>query len=218
MVYGNIILNEKYIFNTEDIFYNKDKFDSGEINICFITGQSGSGKTTMAKNMGTENVYNLDDVLDNKSRFSMDELKEYGDLIYSFFNGIGKKYYIDREDIPKEFDSCQKYMQQLIYTFVAYSMLYAKYHQKDKFVVEGVWLYCIPPDCFGECKNCAVCIKGTSGLVSMIRSFKRNNKGKTLKDKFENIVKGWKDYILFFLDEKYIKKYVDYFSKLESNN
>ena len=42
------LLEEKYIINEKDIYYNKDKFDSKEINLCFITGHSGSGKSTMA--------------------------------------------------------------------------------------------------------------------------------------------------------------------------
>ena len=66
-VYGNIII-ENYIKNEPDIYYNKDKFDSGDINLCFITGHSGSGKSTMGRNMSDNNieVYELDDVFANK--------------------------------------------------------------------------------------------------------------------------------------------------------
>ena len=46
---GIIRVNEKYIFSEKDGFYNFDKWDSGESNIMFITGLSGSGKTTKAK-------------------------------------------------------------------------------------------------------------------------------------------------------------------------
>ena len=85
--------HEGYVMNEEDIYYNKDKFDSGEINLCFITGHSGSGKSTMGNNMQKDNVehYDLDDVVANKMHFTMANLKEYGDLIYSFFSGPGKK-------------------------------------------------------------------------------------------------------------------------------
>ena len=38
------LYNEAYVKNVKDIYYNKDQFDSGEINLCFITGHSGSGK------------------------------------------------------------------------------------------------------------------------------------------------------------------------------
>ena len=40
----NDTLNESILINEDDIYYNKNKFDSGEINLCFITGLSGSGK------------------------------------------------------------------------------------------------------------------------------------------------------------------------------
>lgn len=37
-------ITEGVIMNQPDIYYNKDKFDSGDINLCFILGHSGSGK------------------------------------------------------------------------------------------------------------------------------------------------------------------------------
>ena len=42
------IMSEGYFETKEDAIsiYNKDKFESGEINLCFITGHSGSGKST----------------------------------------------------------------------------------------------------------------------------------------------------------------------------
>ena len=75
-------INEGYIKSDKDIYYNKYKFDSGEINLCFITGQSGSGKTTMAGKM-TNDFIRLDDLAQN-DLFSDENLKEYGNLIYSF--------------------------------------------------------------------------------------------------------------------------------------
>ena len=47
---------EGYIKDTKDIYYNKDKFDSGEVNLCFITGLSGSGKSTMGRSMSSKNI------------------------------------------------------------------------------------------------------------------------------------------------------------------
>ena len=50
-IYGQSIFNEGYLINEKDIYYNKDKFDNGIIKLCFVTGLSGSGKSTMAKHM-----------------------------------------------------------------------------------------------------------------------------------------------------------------------
>ena len=87
------IILEDYFVDKKDIYYNKDKFDSGEINLCFITGLPGSGKTTMGKTMQSGNieVYELDDIISNWN-FSDANLKEYGGLVYSFFKGPGKMY------------------------------------------------------------------------------------------------------------------------------
>ena len=80
-------LNEGFIINQKDIFYNKEKFDSNKINICFITGHPGSGKTSMAKKLSLENknieYCELDKVITNWD-LSEKDLKENGDLIYSF--------------------------------------------------------------------------------------------------------------------------------------
>lgn len=91
--------DESVIKNQEDIYYNKEKFDSGEINLCFITGHSGSGKSTMGRDMQQHGIehYELDDLMFIKDHFTMANLKEYGGLIYSFFDGPGKKYYVTKQ-------------------------------------------------------------------------------------------------------------------------
>lgn len=176
-IYGNFIL-ENYIKNEPDIYYNKDKFDSGEINLCFITGHSGSGKSTMARNMSNDIIeyYELDDVYANKINFTMENFKEYGDLIYSFFKGPGKKYYYTKEDIDN--GSVKKYEgdydRDLIVDFVNYTKHFAKSHKNKKYVIEGIWIYLfIEPE---ELKDYAVYIKGTSRLISDIRAAKRDSK------------------------------------------
>ena len=62
---------EGYFKSDKDIYYNKDKFDSGEINLCFITGLSGSGKSTMGRGMSSKDVehYEMDDVICNDNFF-----------------------------------------------------------------------------------------------------------------------------------------------------
>ena len=209
--YRVVHINEGNMFNTKDIYYNKDKFDSGEINLCFITGHSGSGKSTMAKNMAIDEIeyYELDDVIFNKEKFSMENFKEYGDLIYNFFNTVGKKYFVTAKECRDgRFDNIN-YEKELITKFIDYSINYAKSHKNNKFVIEGIWLYLyIEPE---KLKDCAVYIKGTSALISRIRATKRdfkNMEDKSIKNKLNYI----KNNIGFILDEKYIKKYRNYFS------
>ena len=81
-------MKEAYIFNKKDIYYNRNKFNNGETNLCFITGQSGSGKSTMGKYMqGRCEVYDLDDVVWNKESFTMDNFKEYN----RYFENVKRK-------------------------------------------------------------------------------------------------------------------------------
>lgn len=222
---------EGYVMNEKDIYYNKDKFDSGEINLCFITGHSGSGKSTMGNSMQKDNVehYDLDDVVANKMHFTMSNLKQYGDLIYSFFSGSGKKYFYTPDDVKsgkvKEVDF---YEEQLIDDFVDYAIKYAKSHKNIKFVLEGVWLYeFVEPS---KLKDYAVYIKGTSALISTIRAASRDSKEDypDKKDKVKRFKSWWGRFkVLFyggigsddngFAIEKKIKKYRQYFSKLEKD-
>ena len=220
---GGSSMNESNIINQKDIYYNKDKFDSGEINLCFITGHSGSGKSTMARSMQNSKVehYELDD-LNQNYKFTDENLKEYGDLIYSFFKGPGKKYrYHSYEDMQNctnplddsgdEFDKCVNR------DFVKYVMKYANSHKNTKFVIEGIWLYFFfKPE---ELKDYAVYIKGTSRILSAFRAAKRDSKDADSKTKrFLYSIKGTIStlYNKYSIEgEKLINKYRDYYGKLE---
>ena len=212
-------IQESKVFNKEDIYYNKDKFDSGEINLCFITGHSGSGKSTMAHGMEGSKIeaYELDDVIFNWN-FSDSNLKEYGDLIYSFFKGPGKRFrYTSKKewDEDKQWDNKDEYKDgyevSLITAFVNYTMQYAKAHKDTKFVLEGVWIFqFINPS---DLDPYAVYIKGTSMLISQIRAAKRDSKealsgfGRA-KAITKQIVGNFK---LYMMDEKKINAYRSHF-------
>lgn len=219
-------LEEKYIMNDKDIYYNKDKFDNGEINLCFITGHSGSGKSTMGRNMQSNNIehYELDDLQSIKDHFTMQNLKEYGDLIYSYFSGRGKKFYISYKEIYDNNIPISEYEDILFKDFVKHAMTYSKSHKNKKFVIEGVWLFCAdennkPYFSPEEFKDYAFYIKGTSAIVSKhraaLRDAKENSNGnklKTIKGYISNMVrKNWKWYMI---DEKRINVFRNYFSKL----
>lgn len=206
--------DESVIKNQEDIYYNKEKFDSGEINLCFITGHSGSGKSTMGRSMQDEGRiehYELDDLIFVKDHFTMENLKEYGGLIYSFFKGTGKKYYLTKDEalaLPEE-----EYDNKIFVDFIKYAKQYAKNHENKKFVLEGVWLFnsrWFKPE---EFIDYAFYIKGTSMIISLYRAAKRDNieDGKLDRKRWaEQIVSEWPRYIK---DEKDINRFVKFFSK-----
>ena len=217
----SVEIEEKMLVDSKDIYYNKDKFDSGEINLCFIVGHSGSGKSTMARGMVDGDkieYYELDDVVLNKISFTMENLKEYGDLIYSFFKGPGKKYYYTEEDRKtgkvKGIDGY--YEEKLIKDFINYAISYTKTHKSKKYVIEGIWILdFIEPSLL---KDYAVYIKGTSFIKSTFRAANREVKNASAGD---NRLKLWFDRatnLKIFVDlEKELKMYRDYFSKLNIN-
>ena len=218
-------LQENYLINSKDIYYNKDKFDSGEINLCFITGLSGSGKTTMGNEMEKNNIehYQLDDLLFIKDHFTMQELKKYGDLIYSFFKNEGKKFYLSLEEVKEKKLPGSEYEDNLFPNFVHYAMKYAKLHKNKKFVIEGVWIFYngeneTPYFNPSEFKNYAFYIKGTSMIISKHRSSLRDakydssNKKEVLNNYLNNFIKrNWDQYKL---NEKRINEFRNYFNNL----
>ena len=219
-------LNEAYLRNLPDIYYNKDKFDSGEINFCIITGLSGSGKTTMGRSYQDKKntqVYELDDLLCIKDHFTMNDLREYGDIIYKFFSGPGKKYYVGDKDgsLDRALKSTlhNHYEDKMFKDFVDYAKQYAKSNKNEKIILEGVWFYV--PECGFNPKDyedSAVYIKGTSMVLSHIRQAKRDaSDGDTKVERSLAFIKqilslkkwGW-----FLADEKDLKVWRDYYSKL----
>lgn len=214
------VLNESILINEKDIYYNKDKFDSGEINLCFITGLSGSGKSTMGKDMQSHGIehYDMDDLQVIADHFTLDDLKKYGDLIYSYFTGEGKKFYVTYKELKDNQVPESEYEDKLFPGFVQYAMKYAKAHKDKKFVLEGVWLFqkkWFNPD---EFKDYAFYIKGTSMIISHIRAAKRDSSDAESKFKkklaFINcMAKNWKWYII---DESQVNKFRKYFKDLMS--
>lgn len=213
-------LNESILINEKDIYYNKDKFDSGEINLCFITGLSGSGKSTMGRDMqshGVEN-YELDDLWIVADRFTFDDLKKYGDLIYSYFTGEGKKFYKTLKEVKDEQIPSSEYEDKMFPGFVHYAMKYAKVHNDRKFVLNGVWLYnekWFTPD---EFKDYAFYIKGTSMIISHIRASKRDSKdaGSEFKQRLDFIKRVTREWKWEIIDERSIRKFRKYFKDLMS--
>ena len=201
--------NEKYAVSEPDLYYKEDSFNSGDTNICFILGHSGSGKSMMARTLEGDDIdhIELDDLLLTKDHFTMDELKDYSDMFYSFFNGEGAKYYIgveERDSIPKE-----EYEDKVFLDFVDFAMDYAKQHRKKKFIIDGIWIYLYFEDP-SKFEDYAVFIKGTSFLKSKIRVMKREKqRGKdAVQERKQMFGRETRNYLL---DEDKIDKYREYF-------
>ena len=203
--------NEKLMLSEPDLYYKEESFNSGDTNICFILGHSGSGKSMMARTLEGEDIdhIELDDLLLTKDHFTMDELKDYSDMFYSFFTGEGAKYYIgieERDSIPKE-----DYEDKVFIDFVRFAMDYAGQHRDKKYIIDGIWIYLYFDDpSFFE--DYAVFIKGTSFLKSKIRTMKREMQRdkETLQDRKQMFGREVRNYLL---DEDKINSYRLYFGK-----
>ena len=208
---GRQLLTEKFVYSEPDLYYNEDSFNNGDTNLCFILGHSGSGKSMMARTLEGDDIdhIELDDLLLNKDHFSMDELKEYSDMLYNFFAGEGKKYYIginERDNISKE-----DYEDKIFIDFVRFAIDYSKKHKEKNYIVEGIWIYLYfdDPSVFSDY---AVFIKGTSFLKSKIRATKRElqRDKEALHDRKNMFGREARNYLL---DENKIDKFRDFFKE-----
>lgn len=221
----NASLLEGFLKSDKDIYYNKDKFDSGEINLCFITGLSGSGKSTMGRNMSSKNIehYEMDDVICNDN-FSDGNLKEYGGLISSFFKGAGKSFRLIQDDDKHNdsvFNTHKNYEKEITQAFVKHAISYCKSHKGIKYVCDGIWIFMfIKPE---QLKDCAVYIKGTSSIKSGYRALKRDidedkRNGMTSLQIFKHEFKRVKEDILYAREnQKELKSFRSYFEKQSTN-
>lgn len=202
---NNSLLWEGYFKSEKDLYYNKDKFMNGETNICFITGQSGSGKSSMASSMASKSAkiehVDLDQVVMNREKLSIDEYAAKMPMAGAFFKGAGSQYYTEPSEKKKKlnYDADN---EKITKAFVAFAIAYAKGHKGIKYVIEGTWIFrYIDPS---KLKDCAVCIKGTSATTSMARAGKRD------KDMVGTVASGYR----WIGREGGLQKFRNYFIKL----
>ena len=200
---------DAFVVSEPDLYYKEESFNKGDTNICFILGHSGSGKSRMASTLEGNAIdhIELDDLLLTRDHFTMDGLKAYSDMIYSFFSGKGAKYYIgadQRDSIPKE-----EYEDRVFVDFVEFAMEYAGQHREKKFILDGIWIYLYfdDPSVF---EDYAVFIKGTSFLKSKMRAMNRemHRDKETLQDRKKMFGREARNYLL---DEEKINSYRSFF-------
>ena len=164
-----IPVNETMFISEPDLYYNKKAFDKGKVNLCFVIGYSGSGKSVLTREYEGSDVekISLDDLVCAKDHYTLEELKGSGDLLYSFFAGEGSKYYISLEERDLFSDRSEVFVK-----FIEYAMEYASAHREKRFILEGIWTYMFfeDPSLFD---NYAVFMKGTSLIKSRLRRLVR---------------------------------------------
>ena len=237
-VYYEDYIEEGFLKSEPDIYYNKKAFDNGDINICFITGLSGSGKSTMGREYKDNGVDAVNmDLLQNPADdwHSISDIKKYSELMYQFYNGPGKKYFVTWNYLVDNNIPGIEYEDKLFPEFIEFAKKYAKLHKDKKFICEGVYFFCMKADGSREplfkpeqFKDYAFYIKGTSVVKSRWRAILRDSKfdfdsTDPYSDNEDADYKGFRRFInilklsfknnwkYYFTDEKCINKFRDYF-------
>ena len=212
LIYGldQDVMTESVMKTTNDILYNKKAFETGKTNVCCVTGFSGSGKSTLSNGIKAQ-VIDMDKIImyhDRDDSF----FKNEPPVVKAFISGPGKKYRITVEERQKI--GTTKFDKMIIADLLSFVKQYASSHKKERFVLDGVWLFLfVEPS---ELKDFAVYIKGTSAFTSASRASKRGSNGNQAKsklDKFAYTMKAFGRVTSTALGGK-LQKYQSYFGPL----
>jgi len=171
---ASVPINETLLVSEPDLYYNKKAFDEGHINLCFVIGYSGSGKSVLTREYTGDDIekIELDDIVCIKDHYTLDELRQTSGLMYSFFAGSGSRYYTSLQD-RTVFDDRKK----VFVDFINYAREYAAERPGRKFILEGIWTYLFFSDP-SQFDDYAVFIKGTSLIKSKFRRLRRESAAK----------------------------------------
>ena len=202
--------------DNNDIYYNKHKFDSGEINIACVTGYSGAGKSTMTASMA-----------DSVQVIDLDQIFMYANKPDSYFERMSpvvKKYMLSsrgkayRAKVTAGFalknlniNNMVSIWKDMFYDVFKFVKQYAASHKDQKFLFDGVWVFMFSKP--REWDDYCVLLKGTSGLTSSIRAGKRGNINGKKGSIYDSIIYAQKRMSnnISFATKGQFKKFVDYF-------
>ena len=164
-------VNETLFISEPDLYYNKKAFDEGSVNLCFVIGYSGSGKSVLTREYEGADIekISLDDLVCVKDHYTMADLEMMSEMLYSFFAGPGAKYYISIKERDVFADRSEVFVE-----FIKYAKKYASAHKDRKFILEGIWTYLFFDDP-SKFDKYAVYMKGTSLIKSKLRRMKRES-------------------------------------------
>lgn len=211
---------------SNDVYHNIELWESGKSNLLWITGLSGSGKSTISKEIAEE--YNAEYIeLDNLQRAKMgnwdstdckvldDYIESVGGLynVFPYCNTLEK---ISWKDVVSKENKCHIEYGR----FFEYLIQYAKKHKNRRFVVEGVQIaYNSTNAMIKKISEYPVIIKMNGPLKTEFRREKRSigysiEKEENFIQIFTHVAGHIRNWIKgkFYLDDykelKYFKNYI----------
>ena len=210
---------------SKDIYHNLDLWENGSSNLMWVTGLSGSGKSTIAKEIantdGAQHI-ELDDLQRAKLRnwdstgFKIldDYIASKGGLtnIFSYVNDIEKPTF--RELVLSNEEGCANQFKDVL----NYIISYAKKHKDEKFVVEGVQIaFYASDDIIAKISEYPVVIKMTGPLKAEFRrDIRLINSKKESGDSFVDIFKKISHRISNWFKEGFYKSDFDKINSFKS--
>lgn len=209
-----------------DVYHNIELWESGKSNLLWITGLSGSGKSTISKEIAEE--YGAEYIeLDNLQRAKMGNWDTTdNEVLDSYIKSVGGLYNVfpycntlstvTWKDVVSKENKCHEEFSR----FFEYLIQYAKKHKDRKFVVEGVQIaYNTTNAMIKKISEYPVIIKMNGPLKTEFRREKRSIKyGIERGDNFIQIfshvaghIRNWvkgKFYLDNYDDLKYFKNYL----------
>jgi deoxyadenosine/deoxycytidine kinase len=163
---------ENVILPKKDGTYNLDKWKPGPHNILFITGFSGSGKTTMAE--AYEKKYNA-------IMFEIDGIQfDYDTSNKGLLNKIYKQFPNLKKLIADFNNGKGPWPDKMIGEAIKYLIRICHEDKDNLYVIEGIQIACVDESnnltYINSIKGEPLIVKGTSALTSSIRAANRNAK------------------------------------------
>lgn len=210
---------------SKDIYHNLDLWENGSSNLMWVTGLSGSGKSTIAKeiaNTDSAQHIELDDLQRAKLRnwdstgFKIldDYIASKGGLtnIFPYINDIEKPTF--RELVLNNEEGCANQFKDAL----NYIISYADDHKDEKFVVEGVQIaFYASDDIIAKISEYPVVIKMTGPLKAEFRrDIRLINSKKESGDSFVDIFKKISHRISNWFKEGFYKSDFDKINSFKS--
>lgn len=197
-MYESTTINESFIFSKDNLYINFDKFENGSSNICFVTGLSGSGKSTEAQKLAKK--YNAEwielDIFEHCGGFNEDNLKEAGMVFYDYLSSHKELW-----DRLSNHQVHGKELREEIIKFSKYMVKWCSSHKDTKYIIEGVQIYSLME--IDPLKSKPMVIINTSVLKSIARRLKRGWQNRKDEDSdWKNMLSELPQMIAWYIDSE----------------